>query len=92
MSKKIYAGNLSWNTTNEDLSDAFAQYGEVLSANVIIDRDTNRSKGFGFVEMEDDEAAVAAISVLNGAELDGRNIRVNEAISREGGRGNSRRF
>ncbi len=89
MSKKIYVGNLSWNTTNDDLSDMFAQYGEVLSVNVITDRETNRSKGFGFLEMADDEAAVAAISAFNGSELDGRNIRVNEAEDR---RGNNRRF
>ena len=89
MSKKIYVGNLSWNTTNDDLSDMFAQYGEVLSVNIISDRETNRSKGFGFVEMADDDAAVAAISTFNGSELDGRNLRVNEAEDR---RGNTRRF
>ena len=89
MSKKIYVGNLSWNTTEDDLGELFAQYGEVLSVNIIIDRDTHRSKGFGFVEMAEDDAAIAAISTFNGTELDGRNLRVNEAEDR---RGNSRRF
>jgi len=89
MSKKIYVGNLSWDTTEDDLAGLFAQYGEVTSVNIIIDRDTNRSKGFGFIEMTDDDAAVAAISTFNGKEYDGRNLRVNEAEDR---RGNSRRF
>ncbi len=92
MSKKIYVGNLSWNTTETDLAGAFAQYGEVTSTRIITDRDTNRSKGFGFIEMAEESAADAAISSLNGTDLDGRNIRVNEAESREGGRGNSRRY
>ncbi len=83
MSKKIYVGNLSWNTTENDLSSLFAQYGEVISVNIITDRDTNRSKGFGFIEMADDDAAAAAISTFNGTELDGRNLRVNEAENRE---------
>ncbi len=90
MSKKIYVGNLSWNTTESNLGDLFAQYGEVISVNIITDRDTNRSKGFGFIEMADDDAAVAAISTFNGTELDGRNIRVNEAEDRERPRGNRR--
>ena len=89
MSKKIYVGNLSWNTSEDDLINLFAQYGEVLSVNIITDRDTNRSKGFGFVEMADDDAAVAAISTFDGTELDGRNLRVNEAEDR---RGNNRRY
>ncbi|WP_028975457.1 RNA recognition motif domain-containing protein [Spirochaeta cellobiosiphila] len=89
MSKKIYVGNLSWNTTEDDLTNLFAQYGEVLSVNIIIDRDTNRSKGFGFIEMAEDDAATAAISTFNGKELDGRNIRVNEAEER---RDNNRRY
>lgn len=82
MAKKIYVGNLSYNTTDEGLEDAFAQYGTVLSARVVYDRETNRSRGFGFVEMEDDEAAEAAISALNDKPLDGRNLRVNEARER----------
>ncbi len=83
MAKKIYVGNLSYNTEEDRLADHFAQFGTVLSARIIFDRDTNRSKGFGFVEMEDAEAAEAAISALNNQELDGRNLRVNEAIERE---------
>lgn len=92
MSKKIYVGNLSWNTDDNDLGNLFAQYGEVVSARIIIDRNTNRSKGFGFVEMAESDAAVAAISELNGSEVDGRNIRVNEAEERENNRGNNRRY
>ena len=88
MSKKIYVGNLSWNTTENGLNDLFSQYGEVISVRIITDRDTNRSKGFGFVEMADDNAAEAAISTFNGSDLDGRNIRVNEAENRE----NNRRY
>ncbi len=83
MSKKIYVGNLSYNTGEDQLSDIFAQYGTVLSAKIIVDRETNRSKGFGFIEMEEDDAAEAAISALNNQEIDGRNLRVNEAIERE---------
>jgi RNA recognition motif-containing protein len=86
MSKKIYVGNLSWNTTEDDLSELFAQYGDVISTRIITDRDTNRSKGFGFVEMAEDDAAVAAISTFNGKELDGRNLRVNEAEDRRDNR------
>ena len=92
MSKKIYVGNLSWNTTESDLSGLFAQYGEVISSRIITDRDTDRSKGFGFIEMADDKAGEAAISALNGSDLDGRNIRVNEAESRDSSRGNNRRY
>jgi len=88
MSNKIYVGNLSWNTGDQELNDLFGQYGEVVSARIIIDRNTNRSKGFGFIEMAESSAAEAAISALNGSELDGRNIRVNEAENRE----NSRRY
>ena len=82
MAKKIYVGNLSFNTSDEGLEDAFSQFGTVLSARVVYDRETNRSRGFGFVEMEDEEAADAAISALNDKELDGRNLRVNEARER----------
>ncbi len=88
MSKKIYVGNLSWNTIEDDLIELFAQYGEVISTRIITDRDTNRSKGFGFIEMAEDDAAAAAISTFNGKELDGRNLRVNEAVERQ----DSRRF
>lgn len=82
MSKKIYVGNLSWNTTESDLEILFTQYGEVLSLRIITDRDTNRSKGFAFVEMVDDNAAAAAIKANDGLEIDGRNLRVNEAQER----------
>ncbi|HAF86451.1 MAG TPA: RNA-binding protein [Sphaerochaeta sp.] len=82
MAKKIYVGNMSYNTSEEELRDLFAQYGNVLSANIIIDRETRRPKGFGFVEMEEDSAAEAAISQHDGKEIDGRNLRVNEAIAK----------
>ena len=76
---KIYAGNLSYNVSDEDLRAAFAQFGTVDSADVIMDRATGRSKGFGFVEMSDATEAKAAIEGLNGKDLDGRNLNVNEA-------------
>ena len=79
MSKKIYAGNLNYATTEETLKNAFAQFGEILSVVVIKDRFTEQSKGFGFVEFADDNAAEKAIASLNGRELDGRKIRVNIA-------------
>ncbi len=82
MAKKIYVGNMSYNTSEEELRDLFAQYGTVLSANIIIDRETRRPKCFGFVEMEDDSAAIAAISQLDGQDFGGRNLRVNEAIAK----------
>ncbi|MBT3392510.1 MAG: RNA-binding protein [Elusimicrobiaceae bacterium] len=76
---KLYVGNLSWNTTEDSLQDKFAEAGEVISAKIITDRDTNRSKGFGFVEMASDEAAEKAIELFNGKEVDGREIKVNLA-------------
>ena len=76
---KIYAGNLSYNVSDEDLRAAFAQFGTVDSADVIMDRSTGRSKGFGFVEMSDATEAKAAIEGLNGKDLDGRSLKVNEA-------------
>ncbi|HWL93891.1 MAG TPA: RNA-binding protein [Phycisphaerae bacterium] len=79
MSKKLYVGNLSYNTTGADLERLFSEHGEVSSATVITDRDTNRSKGFGFVEMTNGNEADAAISALNGKEHDGRALTVNEA-------------
>jgi RNA recognition motif-containing protein len=82
MAKKIYVGNMSYNTSEDQLRDLFAQYGTVLSANIIMDRETRRPKGFAFVEMEEDSAAEAAISQLDGKDLDGRNLRVNEAIAK----------
>jgi RNA recognition motif-containing protein len=83
MAKNIYVGNLSYDTREQDLESLFGQYGTVASAKIISDRDTNRSKGFGFVEMEDASAADAAISELDGREYQGRNIKVNEAKERE---------
>jgi hypothetical protein len=77
--KRLYVGNLSWGTGDQELLEAFQQYGAVVSARVIMDRETQRSRGFGFVEMEDD-AAEAAIRGMNGQELDGRALRVNEAL------------
>ena len=96
MSKKIYVGNLSFQTTDSDLNDLFAQFGELESVSIITDRDTGRSKGFGFVAMND-ESAEKAISQLNGTELNGRALTVNEArpmVKRDfggGGRQNSGR-
>ena len=81
--KKIYVGNLSYETTEESLESAFAAFGSVRSVAVIRDRQTGRSKGFGFVEMDDDGEASAAIAGLNGSELDGRTLTVNEARPRE---------
>ena len=80
---RLYVGNLSYNVTNSSLEELFAQYGSVKSAQVIQDRDTQRSKGFGFVEMSDDNAAREAIKNLNEKEHDGRNLTVNEARPRE---------
>lgn len=82
MSTKIYVGNLSYNLSNTQLEDIFAQYGSVQSARVITDRDTGRSKGFGFVEMSTSAEAQEAISGLDGAEADGRNLKVNIAEDR----------
>ena len=78
MSKKIYVGNLAFQTTENELNDLFAQFGEVESVSIITDRDTGRSKGFGFVAMQDDQAE-KAISQLNGTEMNGRALTVNEA-------------
>lgn len=81
----IYVGNLSWNLKDQDLSDLFASYGEVTSAKIVMDKFTQRSKGFGFVEMPNDDQAQAAIAQLNGSEVDGRNLVVNESRPKEGG-------
>ena len=83
MAAKLFVGSLSYDTTDATLEEFFAQAGQVVSAKVIVDRDTNRSKGFGFVEMASDEEAQAAISQLNGKDLDGRQIAVNEARPQE---------
>ena len=79
MAKKLYVGGLSYNTTQDSLRDAFAQVGAVESAAIITDKMTGRSRGFGFVEMSNDEEAQAAIEMWNGKELDGRKLTVNEA-------------
>jgi RNA recognition motif-containing protein len=83
----IYVGNLSWNLKDQDLSDLFAAHGEVVSAKIVNDKFTGRSKGFGFVEMSNDEQAQAAITALNATEVDGRNIVVNESRPKEEGGG-----
>ena len=83
MAKKIYCGNLSYDVASSDLEQAFSEYGTVTSAQVIMDRDTGRSKGFGFVEMSSDDEAAAAIEALDGSDHEGRTIRVNEARPRE---------
>jgi RNA recognition motif-containing protein len=90
---KIYVGNLSFNTSNNDLSDMFSEFGTVQSSNVIEDRETGRSRGFGFVEMSSKSEGEAAISALNGKEVEGRELKVNEAKPREdrgGGGGGGR--
>lgn len=83
----IYVGNLSWNLKDQDLSNLFASHGEVASAKIVTDKFTNRSKGFGFVEMTNDDQALAAITALNGTEVDGRNIVVNESRPKPEGSG-----
>lgn len=79
MSQKIYVGNLGFSVNNEDLKAKFEHYGSVSSANVIMDRDSGRSKGFGFVEMNDTSDAMKAISELNGSDFQGRQMNVSEA-------------
>ncbi len=83
MAKNIYVGNLPWKIKDEELREMFQQHGSVRRAQVIKDRDTGRSRGFGFVEMEDDGEAQKAIDALNGADLEGRPLTVNEAKQRE---------
>ena len=87
MGKKLYVGNLSFNSTEDSLNAKFSEYGNVDSVKIITDRDTGRSKGFGFIEMESDDAAQEAIAQLDGQEFEGRNLRVNEAKPRENNRG-----
>ncbi|GHT71191.1 RNA-binding protein [Spirochaetia bacterium] len=82
MAKKLYVGNLSYNTYEDNLRNLFAQHGTVESVKIITDRDTGNSKGFAFVEMSTDQEAQAAISATNGVELDGRAIKVNEAMDK----------
>lgn len=92
MSMKLYVGNLAFNTTEQDLQDEFGQFGQVNSASLVTDRETGRSRGFAFVELDSKEAAQTAIQSLNGKEVGGRALTVNEAKPREdrGGGGGSR--
>jgi len=93
MSKKLFVGSLSWNTDDHGLREAFAPHGEITEATVITDRDTGRSRGFGFVTFEDAESADKAVAALNQTELDGRTIKVDVAQERSrdrGGRGGNR--
>lgn len=82
MSKRIYVGNLSYSLKDEELKSAFAKFGDVVSAKIMMDRDTGRSKGFGFVEMANDDMGAAAIESLDGKDLGGRNIKVTAANPR----------
>ncbi len=92
MAKKLFVGGLSWNTGDAELRGAFERHGEITEARVVLDRETGRSRGFGFVNFVDGAAADAAIRELDGASLDGRTIRVNEAEQkpRDGGGGGGR--
>ena len=89
MSKKLFVGGLSWNTTDQGLRESFQSYGDILDAKVITDRETGRSRGFGFVTFADGNAAETAMSEMDGKQLDGRSIKVSEAEerSRSGGGG-----
>lgn len=87
MGKKLYVGNLPWSVTSSDLQSLFAAHGRVVSAEVITDRETGRSRGFGFVEMETDEDCKAAIAALHETDCKGRNMTVNEAREKTGGGG-----
>jgi cold-inducible RNA-binding protein len=92
MAKKLFVGGLSWDTTDDGLRQAFASYGEITEAKVITDRDTGRSRGFGFVTFVQDEDAKTAISKMDGTSLDGKTIKVNEAQEKgpRGGGGGGR--
>ncbi len=93
MSNKVYVGNMNYRTTEDGLRNLFAAYGEVSSVNVIIDRQTGRSKGFAFVEMTESDSANAAIEALNDKDFEGRKLKVNLALPKEGGgRGEGRSF
>ena len=92
MSTKIYVGNLSFGTTENDLRNLFAEHGNVTEVNLIIDKMTGRSRGFAFVSMEKPEQVQIAIQTLNGKDLDGRSLTVNEARPKENSGGGSRQF
>ena len=92
MSKNLYVGNLSFNTTQDRLRELFETYGEVISANIITDRETGRSRGFAFVEMAADDAANAAIAALNGQQVDGRMLKIDEARPRKPRNSNRGRY
>ena len=87
MSKKLFVGGISWNTSEAELRSSFEKFGEVQEAIVVMDRETGRSRGFGFVTFADDAAATKAAEAMNGTELDGRTLRVDEAKERERGGG-----
>jgi RNA recognition motif-containing protein len=87
LSKKLYVGNIPFSTTEDELRDVFASHGSVASVNVITDRETGRPRGFAFVEMEDASAAEAAMRALDGSQLGGRSLRVNEALDKRAGGG-----
>jgi RNA recognition motif-containing protein len=92
MTKKLFVGGLSWGTTDDGLHDAFSRFGEIVEAKVITDRETNRSRGFGFVTFTEPDSATSAITEMNNAQLDGRSIRVNEADNQQGRGGERRSF
>ncbi|MFQ5696698.1 MAG: RNA recognition motif domain-containing protein [Myxococcota bacterium] len=87
MGKKLYIGNIPFNTTEDDLRAVFERHGPVSSVNVIMDRETGRSRGFAFVEMADESAAAEAVRSLDGSDMGGRSLRVDEAQDRRGGGG-----
>ncbi|MBL8787206.1 MAG: RNA-binding protein [Deltaproteobacteria bacterium] len=87
MSKKLFVGGLDWNTTDTSLGNAFAEFGTVTESKVVMDRETGRSRGFGFVTFQDNAAADAAVAGMDGRTLDGRAVRVNEAQDKQGGGG-----
>jgi RNA recognition motif-containing protein len=87
MGKKIFVGSLSWDTTEPGLNEAFQRFGDIVEAKLIVERDTGRSRGFGFITFESEESAQQAIDEMDGTELDGRTIRVDMAQDKGGGRG-----
>ena len=91
MSKKLFVGGLSWGTNDDGLRQAFERFGELTEVKVVLDRDTGRSRGFGFVTFAEPDDADKAVAEMNGTELDGRSIRVDEAQDKGGGRGGPRR-